>query len=248
MAPPGRPTPQSDPGERPRFRDSRTGVGRTVNPYVALHRGGGVAMPADEAWTWRDRWSERFGREAPLVLEIGPGNGWFLVELARRSPDADHVAVEIRYKRVVQCATKVEAAGLTNAVVARYHAAYLDDLFAPGTLSTIWVNHPDPWPKERHEKNRLISRWFLADVVSLLRPGGTLRLKSDHAPNVDRAVFLLDHDPEGAAAERLPLTVTGRSDDVTRGPAPWPDDIETGYQRKFRLKGEPVYAIELVRT
>jgi tRNA (guanine-N7-)-methyltransferase len=209
---------------------------------------GRSALPADQAWTWRERWAAWFGRDAPLVLEVGPGNGSFLAELAARHPEVDHVAVEIRFKRVVQCARKLQATGVTNAVICRYHAAYLDDLFLPGSIATIWVNHPDPWPKERHDKNRLISRWFLEDVARLLRPGGVMRLKSDFRPNVDRAAALLEHGPDGEALPALPLHVTGRSDDVTGGVAPWPDDIETGYQRKFRLKGEPVYAIELRRS
>ncbi|MEQ1567333.1 MAG: hypothetical protein ABMA64_16950 [Myxococcota bacterium] len=249
MAARGRPTPQLETGERPRYRDPiPAAVDRGINPYLKSHaEQAPEGITAAEAWTWRGRWAERFGRTAPLVLEIGPGDGAFLVELARRSPEVDHVAVEIRYKRVVLGAQKLRAAGIRNAVVSRYHAAYLDDLFEPGSLAGIWVNHPDPWPKERHEKNRLISRWFLRDVVSLLAPGGVFRLKSDFRPNVDRAAELLAHDEDGTPAEALPLEITGRADDVTTGPAPWPDDIETGYQRKFRLKGLPVSAIELRR-
>lgn len=236
----GRPTPQRPTDERPRFRDPATSVREEVNPYIRQHRHEEpYVLPADQAWTWRDRWAERFGRTAPLCLEIGPGNGDFLTELAVRNPDVDHVGVEIRYKRVVLSAIRMRKAGVTNAVVCRYHAAFLDDLFPPASLSTIWVNHPDPWPKGRHDKNRLISRWFLEDVVRLLVPGGVFRLKSDFRANVDRAVALLDG---------LPLEVTGRAEDVTTGPAPWADDIETNYQHKFRIRGLPVYAVELTRT
>jgi len=235
----GRPTPQRVVDERPRFRDPERSAREDVNPYIAQHRlEAPYVLPADEAWTWRDRWPERFGRTAPLCLEIGPGNGDFLTELAVRNPDVDHVGVEIRYKRVVLTANRLRKVGATNAVVCRYHAAYLDDLFAPGTLSTIWVNHPDPWPKGRHDKNRLIARWFLEDVVRLLRPGGVFRLKSDFRPNVDRAIEV---------ADGLPLAVTGRAEDVTTGPAPWADDIETNYQKKFRIRGLPVHAVEMVR-
>jgi tRNA G46 methylase TrmB len=141
-------------------------------------------------------------------------------------------------------AKKLVERGVTNARIARYHAGFLDDLFEPGALSGIYVNHPDPWPKERHEKNRLISRWFLEDVSSLLAPGGWMRLKSDHLPNVERVVELLGDETRPA----LPLVIHGRSDDVITGPAPWPNDIETNYQSKYRKRGEPVYAIEIRRT
>ena len=83
--------------------------------------------------------------------------------------------------------------------------------------------------------------------VRFLQPGGWLRVKSDFHDNVERIEGLLDSDGDGVPMPRLPLTITGRCDDVTRHPAPWDDDIETNYQSKFRKKGEPVYAIELVR-
>jgi tRNA (guanine-N7-)-methyltransferase len=220
-----------------------------VNPHLAGHKAWGRPLiPADEAWTHRGRWDEEFGRSAPLHVEIGSGNGFFLRDLSLRHPDWDVVGIEIRYKRTVLCAKKLKAAGVANARILRYHAAFLDDLFEDGSLSGLYVNHPDPWPKERHEKNRLISRWFLEDVVRFLKPGAWLRLKSDHRPNVDRVLELLDRDAEGQPLPRLPLEVVGVSHDVERDGAPWPDDIKTNYQRKFIERGLPVHAIEVRRT
>jgi tRNA G46 methylase TrmB len=240
MAARGRPTPHrvgNQSADGPRFREL---VGRLerrteVNPYYKSHQEFGLPLiPASDAWGWRDRWGECFGRDAPLQLEIGPGNGFFLAEVARRNPQANIIGVEIRYKRTVLCARKLRAAGVA-------------DLFTDGALNVIYVNHPDPWSKTRHERYRLISRWFLEDVARFLRPGGTFRLKSDHEDNIARIPRLLAHGPDGEALPRLPLVVTGRADDITTGPAPWLDDIETNYQSKFRKRGEPVYAIELTR-
>lgn len=252
MAAHGRPTPQpeADPGG-PRFRDRAAASFHRLdaNPYVTEHRSfGRPVLPADEAATFKGRWHDAFGREAPLHLEIGCGNGFFFTGMAERHTDWNFVGIEIRYKRVVLVGKKLRLAGVSNALIGRYHAAFLDDLFDEGSLAGIYVNHPDPWPKERHEKNRLISRWFLEDVARFLQPGGWFRLKSDHRPNVDRVADLLAADGDGNPAPTLPLRITGRAEDVTTGPAPWPDDIETNYQRKFRLRGLPVYAIELVRT
>jgi len=253
MAPSGRPTPQAESRstERPRFRDRTDDDFKRpdINPFLLEHRSfGPELLPADEAWKHRGAWPDVFGRSKPLHVEIGSGNGFFLAELALRNPDWNVLGVEIRYKRVVLCARKLRKQKATNARICRYHAAFLDDLFEPGSLSGLYVNHPDPWPKNRHDKNRLISRWFLEDVVSLLRPGGWLRLKSDFEPNITRAIELIDRGPSGEPAPPLPLEVTGRSDDVITGDAPWPDDIETNYQSKFRRKGEPVFAVELVRS
>ncbi len=251
MAARGRPTPQPEAtGDGPRFTDRQAEdyPQPDVNPFVRSHRTfGPELLTADEAWTWRGRWRDRFGRQAPLHVDLGSGNGFFLAGVATQHREWNVLGVEIRYKRTVLCGRKIRAAGLGNALIARYHAAYLDDLFLPGSLSGLYVNHPDPWPKVRHDKHRLISRWFLEDTARLLRPGGWLRVKSDFRDNIDRIAHLLDRGPDGEEAEALPLRITGRSEDVITSEAPWPDDIETNYQRKFREKGEPVYAIEVVR-
>jgi tRNA (guanine-N7-)-methyltransferase len=254
MAAPGRPTPQPNPEDieatRPRFKDEEEFTGRRdeINPFFRIHREYGPPLiPAVEAWKWRSRWQEQFKRSAPLYLEIGCGNGFFLAALAKQQPEADFIGIEIRYKRTVLCAKKLDRAAVSNARILRYHAAFLDDLFLPGSLDGIYVNHPDPWSKSRHEKNRLISRWFLEDVARLLKPGGVFRLKSDHLPNIERVGPLLTEDAEGDPLPHLPLFISGRSGDITKGETLWPNDIETNYQSKFRKRGEPVYAIELVR-
>ena len=251
MAPPGRPTPQPPrEDEGPRWHDTplEEYPNPEANPYVLGHTTyGPTLLPAVQAQAVRRDWSARFGREAPLHVEIGSGNGFFLAELARRNPAWNVLGVEIRYKRVVLCARKIAKLGLSNALITRYHGAYLDDLLTHGSVAGMYVNHPDPWPKTRHVKNRLLSRWFLEDCVRFLKPGGWLRVKSDFRDNVDRIEGLIGSDGAGNPLPRLPLTVQGRCDDVTQHPAPWPDDIETNYQSKFRRKGEPVYAIELVR-
>ena len=259
MAAHGRPTPQAEsttPG-RPRFRDRlpehmNAGDGspfKDVNPFLERHRTyGRPVLTADEAWRFRGRWDACFERDAPLHVEIGSGNGFFLAGMAARHPERNFLGIEIRYKRVVMCAEKLDKAGVTNGRIARYHAGFLDDLFEPGSIAGMYVNHPDPWPRGSQRKNRLIARWFLEDCAHFLAPGAHFRLKSDFEDNVARVPRLLEQDGVGGPAERLPFDITGRSDDVITGPAPWPDDIETNYQSKFRRKGEPVYAIQLTRT
>ena len=220
-----------------------------VNPFVRSHRTFGLPLlTAEEAGRWRGRWAEHFGRDAPLHVEIGSGNGFFLRDMALRHADWDWIGIEIRYKRTVICATKLTKAGVTNARIVRYHAAYLDDLLVPGTVAGMYVNHPDPWPRTSQVKNRLISRWFLEDVARFLAPGGWLRVKSDFRPNVDRVVQVLSHGEDGAPLPRLPFDVKGIAEDVNTGPAPWPDDVMTNYQRKMLERGVPVAAIEITRT
>ena len=246
MAARGRPTPQADSSDGRRFMDRLPDEYRKpdANPFVRAHREyGPTLLPASEAQEQRGLWSQRFGRDAPLHVEIGSGNGFFLSEIAHRHPEWNVLGIELRYKRTVLCAKKLTEQGVENARIARYHAAYLDDLFEPGQLAGIFVNHPDPWPKERHEKNRLISRWFLEDVVRLLAPGGELRLKSDFQPNVDRFAEILGD----TSLPELPLDILATTYDIHQNGTPWEADIETNYQRKMRIRGLPVHAIRICR-
>jgi tRNA (guanine-N7-)-methyltransferase len=211
-----------------------------LNPYMKLHREfGPQIVPGDEAPTYRGRWHEVFGRVAPIHLEIGTGNGSFFAEMAARHRDWNWVGVEIRFKRVVQGAKRIVAGGLPHARMVRYDAFFLADLFEPASLGGIYLNHPDPWPKGRHEKHRLIAGPFLSWAAGALAPGGTLRLKTDSRGHVDRLLETI---------EGLPFEVEGRADDVVRDGAPWADDVVTGYQRKFDLEGTPVLAVGLRRT
>jgi tRNA (guanine-N7-)-methyltransferase len=209
-----------------------------LNPYVRLHRDYAEIVPGDQAPSYRGRWSEVFGRTAPLHLEIGTGNGSFFAAMAARHPECDFLGVEIRFKRVVQGAKRIVAAHLPNARMVRYDAFFLADLFGPESLAAIYLNHPDPWPKGKHEKNRLISSPFLSWAAGALVPGATLRLKTDTPHNVERL-------EEGIAG--LPFRVLGKSVDVRRDGAPWPDDIVTGYQAMFDRAGTPVLAVWIER-
>jgi tRNA (guanine-N7-)-methyltransferase len=210
-----------------------------LNPYVRLHREYPEIIPGNEAPMHRGRWAEVFGRDAPLHLEIGTGNGSFFAAMATAHPDCDFVGVEIRFKRVVQGAKRIVAAGLTNARMVRYDAFFLADLFEPASLAAIYLNHPDPWPKGKHEKNRLISPAFLGWAAQALASGATLRLKTDAEHNIERMA-------EGIAG--LPFRVLGRSDDVHGDGAPWADDIVTGYQAMFDREGTPVRAMWIERV
>ena len=126
----------------------------------------------------------------------------------------------------------------SNARIARYDAHQLSDLFDAQEIDCVYVNHPDPWPKDRHAKNRLLSASFFHSLAALVKPGGEFRLKTDHVINVQAA---MDH-PEQGVWELL-----GRSDDVNGLGAPWPLDVATNYQKKFLKKNEPVYAVWLRR-
>jgi len=237
MAKPGSRTPPEG-----RFRDKQPDEYRLpdLNPYLKLHREfGPPVLTAEQAKAGKGRWDQVFDRQAPLHVEIGSGNGFFLAGIAQAHPDRNWLGLEIRFKRVVQTARKLQAADVSaHSRVARYDVHWLEDLFEPQSLSGLYVNFPDPWPKERHAKHRVLGPDFMATVVKLLKPGCELRVKTDHQVNVDA---VLTH------VQGLPLTITGICHDVQAEGPPWASDVVTNYQTKFYKKGLPVHAVRIRR-
>ena len=212
-----------------------------VNPYRDSHEAfGRELIAAEQAPERKGRWEIEFGRVAPIVLELGTGNGSWLATRAAASPDADWIGLEIRYKRCVQTAQKVVGVGSTNARVVRYSWFELDTLFDPGELSGICIHHPDPWSAYSKAKHDRVGPAFVAQAARLVRPGGDLRLKTDFLPHREALLNAL------AQAPGWDLVAT--SDDILSAGAPWPDDIGTGYQAKFDGLGLPVYAAWLRRV
>jgi tRNA (guanine-N7-)-methyltransferase len=211
-----------------------------LNPHLKLHRK--MVPPvvvAEEAPGFKGKWGQAFPNpDQPLHLEIGPGNGFYLAGMAKRHPDLNWLGIEIRFKRVVLVAKKINAAEATNARIARYDAWQLQDLFVDGELDGLHINFPDPWKHRRGEKHRLMRTELAVWAASVLKPGGEIRMKSDHRPNLERVVD---------ACADLPISLVDFIDDIDKAGAPWSDDLVTNYQSKFNLRGEPIYAALLRR-
>ena len=133
-----------------------------------------------------------FGRSAPLVLEIGSGMGEATAAMAAADPDRDVLAVEVHTPGLGTLLRRVEDAGLTNVRVLEADAReVLADLLAPGSLDEVRVFFPDPWPKARHAKRRLVTASFAALVASRLRPGGRLHVATDWASYAEQVEQVL---------------------------------------------------------
>lgn len=125
-------------------------------------------------------WATIFGRQADLIVDIGPGNGDALLAAAQAHPKADLVGFEVFQPSVASAVGRLGQAGVGNVrLVLADGRAGLMHLVAPGSLAEIRVFFPDPWPKARHHKRRLVSPGFAELVASRLRPGGVLRLATD---------------------------------------------------------------------
>jgi tRNA (guanine-N7-)-methyltransferase len=149
-----------------------------------------------------------FGRSAPLVLEIGSGMGETTAEIARANPHTDFIAIEVHGPGVGSLLKKIEAAGLKNLRVVRHDAVeVLERMIPDGSLAGIHLFFPDPWPKKRHHKRRLVQATFAALAARKLAPGGYFHAATDwpeYAAQIE-AVFAGD-----AAFEQEPVEKKNR--------------------------------------
>jgi tRNA (guanine-N7-)-methyltransferase len=131
-----------------------------------------------------------YGRRAALVVEIGSGMGEAIVEMATADPDRDYLAVEVHTAGVANLLAMIEQDGLTNVRVARGNALHLvGQQLAPDSVDAIHAFFPDPWPKTRHHKRRLVQPSNVAILRSRLVPGGLLHVATDWP---DYAVSMMD--------------------------------------------------------
>ena len=146
-----------------------------------------------------------FGRTAPLVLEIGSGMGESTAQMAAAAPEVDHLAVEVFEPGLAQLLMRIETAGLTNLRLLRGDAVeLLEAVLAPDSLAGIRIFFPDPWPKRRHHKRRLVQPEVVRLLASRLQPGATLHLATDWADYATQMRDVCDAEPalENTAADR----------------------------------------------
>jgi tRNA (guanine-N7-)-methyltransferase len=141
-----------------------------------------------------------FGRAAPLILEIGSGMGESTAALAAAEPDVDHLAVEVFEPGIA--ALLMRTTELTNLVVLRGDAVtLLSEKVPESSLAGIRIFFPDPWPKRRHHKRRLVQPAFVALVATRLRPGGTLHMATDWADYAEQMRAVADAEPRLVGGE-----------------------------------------------
>ena len=189
----------STPGRFPGARDEELWIGRTLDA------------------------ESMFGRNAPMEIEIGRGKARVLIESARAHPDRNFLGVErsLAYYRI--CRDRVARAGLSNARVVRSDGRiFVETALPPASVHAFHIYFPDPWPKKRQRKRRLLDGIFLELAASRLEPGGLLRIATDHAEYGVGLDALVQTVP---ALERL---------DWDALPAPPPTHYELKYLREER--------------
>ena len=135
-----------------------------------------------------------FGRHAPLVVEIGFGMGQATAQIAAARPHEDFLGIEVHEPGVGALLQRIDEQQLTNLRIVKHDAVeVLRDMSAPSTLAAVHVFFPDPWPKKRHWKRRLIQPPFVAMIASRLAPGGTLHCAIDCQPYAEQMLDVLSY-------------------------------------------------------
>jgi tRNA (guanine-N7-)-methyltransferase len=176
---------------------------------------------------------EVFGRAAPLEIELGTGKARFLIEAARAHPPRDFLGIErsLSYYRVSR--DRIVRSGLANAQVLRADArSFVDACVAADSVAAFHVYFPDPWPKKRQRKRRLLDGVFLEVLAAKLEPGGLVRIATDHP---------------GYAEELGPLVKTVPALEELAWDA-YPIPPPTHYELKYREEGRRIRRFLLRRV
>jgi tRNA (guanine-N7-)-methyltransferase len=143
--------------------------------------------------------AEAFGRDAELILEIGPGAGDSLIPMAAARPEANLLAVEVYQPAIARMLAQLAKMGLDNVRIVEADAvAALEHLVPAGSVDEIWLFFPDPWHKARHHKRRLLTPEFASLTASRMKSGGIWRIATDWADYADRMRKVLSDDPSFA--------------------------------------------------
>ncbi|MDR2734414.1 MAG: methyltransferase domain-containing protein [Spirochaetota bacterium] len=178
-------------------------------------------------------------RVQALALEIGCGNGHFLLEYARLHPEQDCIGVDMKAKRIMKACRKADRLDMPNL---RYilgdASALLGGFFSATLFAALLVNFPDPWPKYRHRDNRLNHPAKLDLMLSHIAPGGSLIWVSDYYPQIiDLLVMMLPRQERGEWANAFGQ---GYAEAIEGYPA-------TLYESKWRAIGRRIYYLHFIR-
>jgi tRNA (guanine-N7-)-methyltransferase len=140
--------------------------------------------------------AELYGNDRPLVLEIGFGNGDSLAEMAERDPGRNWLGIEVHGPGVGHLLLEIERRGLTNLRLIRHDAVeVLSQGIAPGALAGVQLFFPDPWPKRRHHKRRILTPELVDLLARAIRPDGIFYAATDWEPYAEQMLEILESRP-----------------------------------------------------
>jgi tRNA (guanine-N7-)-methyltransferase len=169
-------------------------------------------------------WTRLFSRDQPIEVELGAGDGSFITQYSRLHPERNFLGVERLLGRLRKVEKKGLRAGLANLVLLRLEASYVLEFMIPNhSINALHVYFPDPWPKRKHRKNRLINERFTNLAAAALKPGGRVFLRTDDLDYFAQMTTVFNANPQ-FAPEETPQELAS---------------VVTDFERNFHLRGVP---------
>ena len=195
----------------------------------------------DPAFLWLPLdWESLFGTCGEIEIEVGCGKGGYLLQRAQQHPDRCFVGLEYARAYLLTMAERIRRRGIANIRVARCEAGYFFRECVPNaSVSAFHLLYPDPWPKKRHHKRRLIQHDFLGDLRRVLLPGATLNIATDHAGYFE---WMLEHFSAWKGTFVMESTVLSTPEEKAGF------EGRTNYEIKYLKEGRTVHLLTGRRT
>jgi tRNA (guanine-N7-)-methyltransferase len=181
----------------------------------------------------KGQWSQVFGNEHPLFIEVGTGKGRFITEMAKAHPDINFIGIEVFKSVIVSALDLLIEAELPNLKLLNADALNLRDYFAKGEVDRVYLNFSDPWPKTRHAKRRLTYKSFLSIYEDILPNQGEIHFKTDNQGLFESSLLSISE---------YNMRLTFVSLDLHN--SSFEGNIMTEYEEKFSNKGNRIYRLE----
>ena len=183
-------------------------------------------------------WSQIFGNNNPVHIEIGMGKGRFITTLASMNPDNNYVGIEKYSSVLLRAVEKQDELCLPNLRFIRMDAENITSVFGKEEVDRIYLNFSDPWPKDRHAKRRLTSRQFFARYDEILKSNGRVEFKTDNRPLFDFSV-----EEVNEAGWKLSVCTYDLHNDekLVEG------NVMTEYEERFSSQGNPICKLVAIR-
>jgi tRNA (guanine-N7-)-methyltransferase len=183
----------------------------------------------------------QFANDQPLVVELACGRGEFTLGLGRQYPNQNFIGVDIKGSRIWKGSSSATAEGIHTVAFLRTQIQQLQDFFAPGEISELWITFPDPFPRDGDEKRRLTSPKFLEMYKQLVKTGGLIHFKTDNTGLYEYTDLVLSDRPDCQIHYNTADFYESELRDAHHG-------IKTRYEKIFSDKGEKIKYIQFSFT
>ncbi len=187
---------------------------------------------------WPGKWREKLDASGKLILELGCGKAEFSLELARRHPEIQVMGLDLKADRMWVAAREAAEMNLSNVAFLCINLLEIDQYFGQGEVNDIWITFPDPFPKKKQVKHRMMNETFLAKYRQVLKPDGVIHYKTDNLELFHYGLEIFVKHPD-IQLEVLTFDLH-KTDEVSSDAK-----ILTTYEKKFLEMGKSINYVRL---